>query len=157
MSDSVMTENGEVSIPNYTGYGSAGFKYTPGLDVKEIAKRVRADYKAKYSSEYKFSVRIERFAGGQAIRVEIKEVPSSLVFFNKNYDRNGSYHDPNNSEYTKEMSDLLDEVGAMVDAYRRSDSDGMIDYFSTNFYSSTSYDYDLEKARRTAEGMERSY
>lgn len=93
-----------------------GTKYhlTKGKDITEIAKMVRADLKEAYPS-YKFSVKCERFAGGQALHIGIQNTGFKM--------------------FTPESDKLEREVRDLVYAYRRDDSDPMIDYHSTNFYA----------------------
>lgn len=58
----------------FDGYmGAAGWKgknYDLHLDIKEIAKIVRSQFKKKFPG-YKISARISRFSGGQALDVTI--------------------------------------------------------------------------------------
>lgn len=57
---------------------TTGSKYVAGMDLKDIAKLVRADLKAKFCG-FTFSVRVERYSGGQALHVDIKAVPVGVL------------------------------------------------------------------------------
>ena len=48
-----------------------GSKYDSKLDIKEIAKLVRKELKKFKKHGHKFSVRIDRFSMGQALRIAI--------------------------------------------------------------------------------------
>jgi len=124
---------------NYTGYGSEGSQYqaTKHLNVKEVAKLVRNDLKDPVFEGLKFSVRIDRFAGGQSLDVTVMDAPADFVVENPNYDRN----DHRSSRYSDNAVALLKVVERVVNKYNYDDSNGMIDYFSTNFYSSVSFDW----------------
>lgn len=98
-------------------YKTVGNKYeeTKDLDIKDIAKLVRADFKEAYP-EYKFSVRIERFSMGQAINVEV---------FNTGID----------NRWEEEDKELQSKLKQIIEAYSYDDSDAMTDYFHTRFYN----------------------
>lgn len=139
-------------IPNYTGHGWAGAKYaeTQNLDIAEIAKLVRKDIKEQFP-ELKTSVRIERYAGGQSMSVHVIESPEPLK--NPHYDadfvwklRTGmitgwSAEDELKREYLTPRGKTVEEgLKLITNDYRQNDSDGMIDYFHTNFYAHISLD-----------------
>lgn len=118
------------------------FHDTAGLDVADIAKLVRADIKAAVKAgeipDVKYGVRIERFSGGTAIRVNTtipgpdgvpSTDPRSVA-----YQRDGGM--TYGRTYTVEMSALSDKLQGIVDAYNFDDSDSMTDYFHVRFYSS---------------------
>lgn len=98
-------------------FKTIGTKYqeTKDLDITEIAKLVRADFKEAYP-DYKFSVRIQRFSMGQSINIEV---------FNTGIE----------NRWEDEGRELQNKLKKIVDAYNYDDSDVMTDYFSTRFYS----------------------
>jgi len=165
-------ENGEEAMEektaarNYTGHGWEGEKFDRSLDIKDIAKLVRKELKGKFPAS-KFSVRIERYSGGQSIYVslasgpfdpftekaseshvrddrDVEERVKRLEYDReKGYTQVNQYHWEENFETYHERGGLLSErayeimkyVSGYVSSYRRDDSDGMIDYFDTNFYA----------------------
>ena len=121
-----------------------GTKYKSKKDVKEIAKDIRKDIKAELP-EVKVSVKIERFAGGRSIDVDIKKLPNESEIINPEY----NFEEPNGqSRYTKKGQGLLDKVQAIVDAYNFDGSDTQSDYFHVNFYGHVNIDYDYEQELR---------
>lgn len=159
----IKTSNGETA-QNYTGYAWAGKKYQHGLSTKEIAARVRAEIRAKYPMRdgYRIGVKYNSFSMGSSIDITIKAAPFEIyqpeykdAYINKDWDaikamqelrRNAAGNDPirNTSyEYTPETTELLDDLKTMIRAYRYDDSDGMIDYFSTNFYDHVTVDWKI--------------
>ena len=61
-------------MQNYTGNGWEGENYNDNLDITEIAKILRGKLKESFP-QCKFSVRIERYAGGQSLSVHLMEAP----------------------------------------------------------------------------------
>lgn len=96
-------------------YHTIGSKYeeTADLDIKDVAKLVRKDLKEAFPT-YKFSVRIERYAGGQSI---------SLEAYNTGIDRH--------SESGNALERALRQV---TDEYNYNDDDLLSDYHHTRFY-----------------------
>ena len=76
-SEEEFTAGGE----NFDGYmGSIGWQgknASLNLDIKEVAKIIRTQFKKKYP-EYKISARISRFSGGEDINIVVT-VPKSLL------------------------------------------------------------------------------
>jgi hypothetical protein len=131
-----------------------GGKYERGLDVADIAKRVRADLKAAVKAgelpkSFKAGVRISRFSGGCSITVTIKvpgvpAVNPARVEFE--HDHPHTYCDV--ALFTEEYTALKKKVEAILKAYNFDGSDTQTDYFHVNFYGSVSLDYDAEKAEK---------
>ena len=131
---------------NYTGYGWEGAKYneTKNLNVTEIARLIRKELKTKTFDGFKFSVRTKKYSGGCSIRIEVLDVPEDFKLLNPSYDE---YNHRGESRYTKNAVSFLDVVKSIGNKYRYDDSDGMIDYFSTNFYFNVDYDWELVNDR----------
>jgi len=129
--------------PNYTRNAWAGEKYkvTKGMSTAQIAKLIRSELKEKFP-KVKFSIRTQLYAGGSSINVHIKWLPFNPLnpAWNKNdYDLRAA------PRYKAECTELLKDVEHIVNQYRYSDSDGMVDYFDTNFYSHVSLDWEYER------------
>lgn len=167
--DDPVTESGAESRSEfYTQNGWKGSNFSWDLTTKEIAERVRAYAKAAYPS-WKFSVRIETFAGGSSISVRLTEAPAEILdraaidrlaeheesVWGDGYGRTearrwrrmaeeGLCSDLNvyglertaKPYLTARAWQVISDVDRFVKSYRFDDSDGMIDYFHTNFYYS---------------------
>lgn len=133
--------------PNYTGNGWAGTKYheTKDIDIKDIAKMVRNDIKQQLPG-FNTSVKIQRYAGGQSLGVDVTAAPAPLQNPNFDYNFANDVHAGRINSWNDEEAKKLDRYTAagihvkevlkkIVDAYRHDDSDGMTDYFDTNFYA----------------------
>lgn len=120
----------------YTQNGYKGENYDSNLSVKEIAARIR-EYVKKEFPDCKFSVRKDVYSGGASIYIVLfessEDVLNRSVADKDNYQLNHFNFEDSEflSEYGKK---LFSSVGGFVSSFRRSDCDGMIDYFDTNFY-----------------------
>jgi len=128
---------------DYTGHGSQGHKYDKDLALADIAKAIRAEFKTEFPG-YKFSVRQQWYSGGCSLHVSLMAAPfaairdgSSYVQVNQ-YGFRNEYDDTHDRErerqLTREAWDCMKKVYEISNAYNFDDSDGMIDYFHTNYY-----------------------
>lgn len=136
----------------YTENGWCGKNYDISRTTKEITALIRQYVKEAYP-ECKFSVTFSSYSGGSSIYVTLTKGPYRLcktyeeLTEDELYDNHWSYnyqygHTTTDTDkarflkncYTKEIQDILADVQAFVNSYRYDDSDGMIDYFCTNFY-----------------------
>lgn len=125
------------------GHVSQGARYDASryVTAAEIARNVRADIKAAQargelpgkSAEFTYSVRSERFAGGQAVRIVITG-PEGWDF------RPATADDWQAREYgvtrvltddARHFGELLNRIGK---SYTRSDVDSQTDYFNVSCY-----------------------
>ena len=152
---------------DYTGHGWEGEEYDGNLDIKDIAKIVRKELKKEYP-DCKFSIRIERYAGGCSLNLSLMEAPFEVVgdapeecpagFGPRDFEnlkaqiesvRERGYAQLNHYQLTKRYEEdgicngtaltpkawkCVRRATQIATGYRRDDSDGMIDYFDTNFY-----------------------
>ena len=120
-----------------------GPKYQAHRDVKDVAKDIRKDIKQTVKDGYlpgdpvKYSVTIERFSGGRAINVTIKNWPTPARRWVA--DLRGTYG--GGYERTHEAQSAMVLLESIVDAYNRDNSDTMTDYFDVAFYSSIDFDF----------------
>ena len=122
----------------YTANGWEGSRYDCNLSTKDIAARVREYVKIQWPG-WKFSVRCKYASMCSEIMVSLKGGPVTNPLSSEGIKK--GYRNPQISYMTKE-NDLLHElvnvvmidVNAYIDSFRYDDSDGMIDYFDTNFY-----------------------
>lgn len=120
----------------YTQSGWAGDNYDRNLTTKDIAERVRAYVKEAYST-YKFSVTTKYFSGGSEINVYLMEAPEEVfVKIPSGGEKRIQVHSMREDydELTPLANEILRDVHHFASSCRYDDSDGMIDYFDTNFY-----------------------
>lgn len=122
----------------YTEYGWEGSRYDSSLSTKEIAARVRS-YVKEHWSQYKFSIRFELFAGGSSITLKLVSGPEPAFIEGSKYDRRGYLSTTsrirNHDGITETIFHLLNNVCDYMNSFNYDDSDSMIDYFNTNFYT----------------------
>lgn len=120
----------------YTQNGWAGSNYDSKLSTKEIAAKVRA-YAKKNFPDFKFSIRTEY--GTSSMYIELKS-GTNVPFIEGSRSAERGYMSTMSSvkawedELTPEMFKVLDAVTTYASSFRYDDSDGMQDYFDTNFY-----------------------
>lgn len=123
------------SDPRAAYRGTVGERYDPAnSDVASIARRVRSDVKRLQRSgglrDGKVSVRSDRFAGGQAVRIATEIDPELLHL--EGEDSYGPREDIV-STYSRNLERRLERLS---DQYGYSDTDTMTDYFNVNHYTS---------------------
>lgn len=126
------------AINFYTANGWAGSNYDSKLSTKEIAAKVRS-YAKKNFPEFKFSVRSEWSMYTDSMYIELKSGPC-VPFVEGSRSAERGYMSTMSTvkgwenELTPEMFKVLDAVTTYASSFRYNDSDGMQDYFDTNFY-----------------------
>lgn len=124
----------------YTANGWAGSNYDSKLSTKEIAAKVRS-YAKKNFPEFKFSVRSEWSMYTSSMYIELKSGPC-VPFVEGSRSAERGYMSTMSSvkawkdELTPEVFAALNSVSNYASSFRYDDSDGMQDYFDTNFYLS---------------------
>lgn len=124
----------------YTANGWAGSNYDSKLSTKEIAAKVRS-YAKKNFPGFKFSVRSEWSMYADSLHIELKE-GICIPFVEGSRSAERGYMSTMSTvkgwenELTPEMFKVLDAVTTYASSFRYDDSDGMQDYFDTNFYLS---------------------
>jgi len=139
----------------YTQNGWAGKRYNPNLRLRDIAPIIRGYVKDVYPT-WKFSIVQEHYAGGCSLYVSLMEAPENIfieerikAFPKRCYSDedviilcrqfNAGRGIQNWNHYYDWLSDkakaVLKDIEILVNSYRFDDSDAMIDYFDTNFYS----------------------
>lgn len=122
----------------YTANGWAGSNYDSKLSTKEIAAKVRS-YAKKNFPEFKFSITSRWSMYADSIYIELKTGPC-VPFVEGSRSAERGYMSTMSSvkawedELTPEMFKVLDAVTTYASSFRYDDSDGMQDYFDTNFY-----------------------
>lgn len=122
----------------YTANGWAGSNYDSKLTTKEIAAKVRS-YAKKNFPEFKFSVRSEWSMYTDSMYIELISGPC-VPFVEGSRSAERGYMSTMSSvkewkdELTPEMFKVLDAVATYASSFRYDDSDGMQDYYDTNFY-----------------------
>lgn len=122
----------------YTANGWAGSNYDSKLSTKEIAAKVRSFAKKNFPG-FKFSIRTEWSMYADSMYIELKE-GTCIPFVEGSRSAERGYMSTMSSvkgwenELTPEIFKVLDAVTAYASSFRYDDSDGMQDYFDTNFY-----------------------
>lgn len=122
----------------YTANGWAGSNYDSKLSTKEIAAKVRS-YAKKNFPEFKISVRSEWSMYTDSMYIELKE-GTCVPFVEGSRSAERGYMSTMSTvkgwenELTPEMFKVLDAVTTYASSFRYDDSDGMQDYYDTNFY-----------------------
>lgn len=130
-----------------------GNKYDRTLDVAEIAKRIRAEIKDQIKRELlpdlKASVRTRRFAGGEAIDVEITAFPCAVLNPERlAFERANPLAGCTLPRYNARASAALRQIQAIVDGYNYDGSDSQSDYFEVNFYGHVEISHKITSAER---------
>ena len=117
-------------------------------DIKVIAKTVRAELKKRYP-DAKFSITIERFAGGEAMNVALMSAPFQATMGGCGHEQLNQYilrRKESHQDYlengrrfpdsmlTLEVWELMKGVDEIADRENWNNSDAMIDYFDVNYY-----------------------
>lgn len=122
----------------YTANGWAGSNYDSKLSTKEISAKVRIFAKKNFP-DFKFSVRTERSMCTDSMYIELK-AGTCIPFVEGSRSAERGYMSTMSTvkgwedELTPEMFKVLDAVTTYASSFRYDDSDGMQDYFDTNFY-----------------------
>lgn len=120
----------------YTQNGWAGSNYDSKLSTKEISAKVRA-YAKKNFPDFKFSIRTEY--GTSSMYIELKS-GTNVPFIEGSRSAERGYMSTMSSvkawedELTPKVFAALNAVSNYASSFRYNNSDGMQDYFDTNFY-----------------------
>lgn len=120
----------------YTQNGWAGSNYDSKLSTKEISAKVRA-YAKKNFPDFKFSIRTEY--GTSSMYIELKS-GTNVPFIEGSRSAERGYMSTMSSvkawedELTPKVFAALNAVSNYASSFRYNYSDGMQDYFDTNFY-----------------------
>lgn len=126
------------AINFYTQNGWCGSNYDSKLSTKEIAAKVRS-YAKKNFPGFKFSVRSEWGMYANSMYIELKSGPCVPFVAGSGSAERGYMSTMSTvkgweNELTPEMFKVLDAVTTYANSFRYDDSDGMQDYYDTNFY-----------------------
>ena len=122
----------------YIANGWVGSNYDSKLSTKEIAAKVRVFAKKNFP-EFKFSVRSEWSMYTDSMYIKLKE-GTCIPFVEGSRSAERGYMSTMSTvkgwedELTPEMFKVLDAVTTYASSFRYDDSDGMQDYYDTNFY-----------------------
>lgn len=122
----------------YTANGWVSSNYDSKLSTKEISAKVRIFAKKNFP-DFKFSVRTERSMCTDSMYIELK-AGTCIPFVEGSRSAERGYMSTMSTvkgwedELTPEMFKVLDAVTTYASSFRYDDSDGMQDYFDTNFY-----------------------
>lgn len=122
----------------YTQNGWAGKNYKCGRSTKDVANIIRTYVKERFS-DCKFSVSCSQASMCSSLYVYLMEAPfEALKKTARGYGKGrhdiNQYYFECDEEMTSECKTMMREVLDLIKSYHFDDSDGMIDYFNTNFY-----------------------
>ncbi len=125
----------------YSGYKFTGNNYelTRNMDIKELSKLVKKELSIEFP-EWKFSVKIERFAGGQSMNVYIVDMPynpfSEEADAAYKADKHPDLHTNQRVElYNPKYLADSKKINKIIKQYNYDDSDSQTDYFDVRYYS----------------------
>lgn len=129
---------------------------TRNLDIAEIAKLVRKDLKAAQAAgelpaDATFNVRIERFSGGQSLRVAVLGMPDTWTYNQPGLEPDYANYVPAHGGQTDEATAAVRKIEGLVFAYNYDGSDSQSDYFNVRFYSSVTIQDEREQRFWAAE------
>ena len=122
----------------YTQNGWAGSNYDSKLQTKDVAAKVRAFAKKNFP-EFKFSITSRWSMYTDSLYIVLKSGPC-VPFIEGSRSAERGYMQTMSSvkgwesDLTPEVFAALDGVTSYASSFRYDDSDGMIDYFDTNFF-----------------------
>jgi hypothetical protein len=143
-------------LPGYMdGTLEIGSKYDGFRDGAAIAKDIRKDLAEAQKANYlpasvAFSVKTDKFSGGQAIRVVVQNVADAdRTMGSTDLDRHGDL------DTLPEFKELGKRVEAITDAYNRQDTNMGRDYSNVSYYSSVDIETDRGRQFRETEAAQR--
>lgn len=117
----------------YTQNGWKGKNYSIDLTTTEISQKIR-EYVKKVYPDCKFSVTTHYASMCSSIDVVLMSGPYAATTDGSGRVDVNEYHIERSSNLTAWALAVLSDVNDFIKSYRWNDSDGMIDYFDTNFY-----------------------
>lgn len=133
----------------YTSNGWDGSNYDSKLSTKEIAAKVR-EFAKKNFPNFKFSVTSRWSMYADSLYIVLKSGPcvpfveGSKLANRGRFETMSSVKDWEKDGLTHEVFAALDGVTSYSSSFRYDDSDGMQDYFDTNFYLKIEIDDDYK-------------
>lgn len=132
-----------------------GSKYTAtqDLDIKEIAKLVRADIKVAIAegvllAGIKCSVKIDRYSMGQSLDVYVTAFPEQI--WTDEFITSNPLVLFEGERMTAIARSTVRVLERMVAAYNQTDIDSQSDYHCVRFHGGAGFHWELEKADREA-------
>ena len=105
------------------------------MNIKDIAKEIKATLKKEFK-ECKFSVRIERYAGGQSLNIDLVQGPfEAFTEAGEDCRQVNPYYISDSKHFTPEAKKVLQRAYDLSKEYNYDNSDSMTDYFDVNSYT----------------------
>ena len=124
----------------YTQNGWKGRNYNMDLTTTEISQKIR-EYVKKAYPDCKFSITTHYASMCSEISVVLMSGPYAATIDGSGRADVSTHRVERSGNLTAWAIAVLSDVNDFIKSYRRDDSDGMIDYFDTNFY----YNLDVGK------------
>lgn len=133
-----------------------GNKYEGWKPVKDIAAKVRKDFKEATEQGYlpaglRYSVTIDKFSGGQAIRVEVLNTKDEEMWVDDPQARNdwGDREPYARKDYSPLHKDLSKRVQLIANAYNSQEiPNPLSEYLSVAYYSSVKIETERTRGQR---------
>jgi hypothetical protein len=128
----------------YSGNMFVGSKFneTRELGIVPLSKLIKADIKKEFPN-IKFSLKTQRYSGGQSIDITITEIGFNPFSTNykkhiiSNAERYDSFY---NTRFNEKYNMFMNRIREIVNMYNYDDSMPQADYFNKRFYSNVSVD-----------------
>ena len=105
------------------------------LWTKEVAKEIRQNLKRLFGKGYKFSVRMETFAGGSSISVSLLQAPVQVIMEGEdNYIQLNQFYPESEHRLTANGREIVTLMHKVALLRHWDDSDIQSDYFNCNYY-----------------------
>lgn len=120
-----------------TNFVGSKYEVNRDLDIRDIAKLVRADIKASVKEgalpKGKYAVRIEHYSMGQSLHVELSGTGKTwcLPELCAAYSRNAAAYADG---FVPEFHEVVAKLEEIANAYNYDRSDSQTDYFDSNFH-----------------------
>jgi hypothetical protein len=128
----------------YSGYKTVGSKHnlTKDLSLKEISKLIKKEINIEYP-DVKVSIKTRNYS---SIDVDINDLPFNP--YSKEYDdfmksgddysvwNNFTFKNRDVNMYNEQTLKIKSDIKKMMNQYNYDDSDSMVDYFDTRYYTS---------------------
>jgi len=134
----------------YTQNGWKGENYDFNRSTRDISKILR-EYVKRVYPDHKFSITTENFSGGSSIHVRLMTAPYEALQGGKRDHGLNPYCLEQDNVLTAPAKRIMQDVNRLINSYRRSDCDSMVDYFDVNFY----YDLSVGKWDKPFEVVDR--
>ena len=116
----------------YTQNGWKGANYDSNRSTGDVSKILR-EYVKRVYPDHKFSITTQYYSGGSDIHVALMTAPYEALKNGKQHSLN-QYYLKEDEALTPAAKRVMLDINRVINSYRMSDCDSMIDYFNVSFY-----------------------